>query len=139
MVLVTTDGGFWWAAGPLNPFTGSGATHQHQECTGRVYDAERGGTGQYTGTGINQLPAAISELAIRRATHYLGEALRDYLVTGPEIHYTAENSDILTSIGFRPDKASRADNQQKYTPAHNHVYAHQQQPPANNRPENPAI
>nr|WP_280643817.1 phage polarity suppression protein [Buttiauxella brennerae] len=89
--------------------------------------------------GINKLPASVSELAIRRATHYLGEALRDYLVTGPEIHYTAENSDILTAIGFRPEKASRADNQQKYTPAQNHVYAHQQQPPANNRPEIPAI
>lgn len=85
--------------------------------------------------GINQFPAAVRELAIRRATHYMGEALRDYLATGPEIHYTAENSDILTAIGFRPDKASRTDNQQKYTPAQNHVYAHWQaelrkQPPA---------
>lgn len=76
--------------------------------------------------GINQLPAAIRELAIRRATHYIGEALRDYLATGPEVNYTAENSDILTAIGFRPGKASRADNQQKYTPAQNHVYAHRQ-------------
>ena len=76
--------------------------------------------------GINQLPAAIRELAIRRATHYIGEALRDYLATGPEINYTAENSDILTSIGFRPDKASRVDNQQKYTPVQNRVYAHRQ-------------
>ncbi|GDX05075.1 hypothetical protein BSPA111_12580 [Buttiauxella sp. A111] len=31
----------------------------------------------------------------------------------------------MTAIGFRPDKASRADNQQKYTPAQNRVYAHQ--------------
>ncbi len=76
--------------------------------------------------GINPLPASVSELAIRRATHYLGEALRDYLVTGPEINYTAENSDILTAIGFRPDKASRVDNQQKYTPVQNRVYAHRQ-------------
>jgi hypothetical protein len=85
--------------------------------------------------GINQLPAAIRELTIRRATHYIGEALRDYLAIGTEIHYTAENSDILTAIGFRPDKASRADTRQKYTPAQNHVYAHRlaelnQQPPA---------
>jgi hypothetical protein len=76
--------------------------------------------------GINQLPAAIRELAIRRATHYVGEGLRDYLATGPEIHYTAENSDILTAIGFRADKASRVDNQQKYTPAQNQVYANRQ-------------
>lgn len=72
--------------------------------------------------GINQLPASVSELAIRRATHYLGEALRGYLTTGPEIQYTEGNSDILTAIGFRPDAASREDSQQKYTPAQNHVY-----------------
>lgn len=74
--------------------------------------------------GVNQLQSSVREMAIRRATHYLGEALRDYLATGPEINYTAENSDILTAIGFRPDKVSRADSQQKYTPAQNHVYAH---------------
>ncbi|BCG07640.1 phage polarity suppression protein [Buttiauxella agrestis] len=94
--------------------------------------------------GINQLQASVREMAIRRATHYIGEALRDYLATGPEIHYTVENSDILTSIGFRPDKASQVDNQQKYTPAQNHVYAHRlaelsQQRPAQNRSENPVI
>lgn len=83
-------------------------------------------------------------MAIRRATHYIGEALREYLAASHEINYSAENSDILTAIGFRPDAASRVDNQQKYTPVQNRLYAHRlaelsQQPPAYNRPENPAI
>ena len=76
--------------------------------------------------GINQFPTAVRELAIRRATHYIGEALRGYLTTSQEINYTAENNDILTAIGFRPDAASRVDNQQKYTPVQNRVYAHRQ-------------
>jgi hypothetical protein len=85
--------------------------------------------------GINQRRASVSELAIRRATHYLGEALRDYLATGPEINYTAENSGMLTAIGFRPDKAALEDNQQKYTPAQNHVYAHRQAELIQQQPE----
>jgi len=71
-----------------------------------------------------QLPASVGELAIRRAVHYLGEALREYLATRPEINYTGEHSEILTAIGFRPDAVSRLDNQQKYTPAQNHVFTH---------------
>jgi len=75
------------------------------------------------------------KMAIRRATHYIGEALREYLAASHEINYSAENSDILTAIGFRPDAASRVDNQQKYTPVQNRLYAHRlaelsQQPPA---------
>ncbi|EJK35237.1 phage polarity suppression protein, partial [Klebsiella pneumoniae] len=35
----------------------------------------------------------------------------------------AEDSDILTAIGFRPDAASRVDNQEKYTPAQSLIYA----------------
>lgn len=54
-------------------------------------------------------------LTIRRTTHYIGEALREYLATGLEINYSAENNNILTAIGFRPDAVSRVDNQQKYT------------------------
>lgn len=76
--------------------------------------------------GINQFPAAVREVAIRRATHYISEALRGYLITSQEINYTAENNDILMAIGFRPDAASRVDNQQKYTPVQNRVYAHRQ-------------
>ncbi|MBD8117644.1 hypothetical protein IFR07_12135 [Pantoea agglomerans] len=52
--------------------------------------------------------------------------MRRYLTTSQEINYTAENNDILTAIGFRPDAASRVDNQQKYTTVQNRVYAHRQ-------------
>ncbi|HBU5754278.1 TPA: Polarity suppression protein, partial [Klebsiella pneumoniae] len=46
-----------------------------------------------------------------------------WLSTGEEINYAAEDSDILTAIGFRPDAASRVDNQEKYTPAQSLIYA----------------
>ncbi|KLZ28120.1 hypothetical protein SL11_01693 [Klebsiella pneumoniae] len=46
-----------------------------------------------------------------------------WLSTGEEINYSAEDSDILTAIGFRPDAASRVDNQEKYTPAQSLIYA----------------
>ena len=46
-----------------------------------------------------------------------------WLSTGEEINYSAEDSDILTAIGFRPDEASRVDNQEKYTPAQSLIYA----------------
>ncbi|MGD1711619.1 phage polarity suppression protein, partial [Klebsiella pneumoniae] len=39
------------------------------------------------------------------------------------INYSAEDSDILTAIGFRPDAASRVDHQEKYTPAQSLIYA----------------
>ena len=44
-------------------------------------------------------------------------------ITGNDINYSAQDSDILTAIGFRPDAASRVDNQEKYTPAQNQIYA----------------
>nr|WP_315971167.1 phage polarity suppression protein [Klebsiella variicola] len=61
--------------------------------------------------------------ALDRSAHYLREALSVWLSTGEEIHYSAEDSDILTAIGFRPDAASRVDNQEKYTPAQSLIYA----------------
>ncbi|MCV4599933.1 Polarity suppression protein, partial [Escherichia coli] len=54
--------------------------------------------------------------------HYLREALSVWLSTGEEINYAAEDSDILTAIGFRPDAASRDDNREKFTPAQNLNY-----------------
>ncbi|EDX4797469.1 Polarity suppression protein, partial [Salmonella enterica subsp. enterica] len=39
-----------------------------------------------------------------------------------KINYSAQDSDILTAIGFRPDAASRDDNRQKFTPAQNLIY-----------------
>jgi hypothetical protein len=46
-----------------------------------------------------------------------------WLSTGEEIHYAAQDSDILTAIGFRPDAGSRVDNQEKYSPAQSLIYA----------------
>ncbi|MDF3623096.1 phage polarity suppression protein, partial [Enterobacter hormaechei] len=44
------------------------------------------------------------------------------LVTGEKINYSAQDNDILTAIGFRPDAASRDDNREKFTPAQNKNY-----------------
>ena len=73
--------------------------------------------------GLSQQPALLTGHALDRSAHYLREALSVWLSTGEEINYSAEDSDILTAIGFRPDAASRVDNQEKYTPAQNLIYA----------------
>ncbi len=65
---------------------------------------------------ISQRSAFLIGHALDRSAHYLREALSVWLSTGEEIHYAAENSEILTAIGFRPDAASWVDNQEKYTP-----------------------
>ncbi|RAU68244.1 phage polarity suppression protein [Klebsiella pneumoniae] len=68
--------------------------------------------------GLSQQPALLTGHALDRSAHYLV-----WLSTGEEINYAAEDSDILTAIGFRPDAASRVDNQEKYTPAQSLIYA----------------
>ena len=73
--------------------------------------------------GLSQQSALLTGHALDRSAHYLREALSVWLSTGEEIHYAAEDSDILTAIGFRPDAASRVDNQEKYTPAQSLIYA----------------
>jgi len=73
--------------------------------------------------GISGQPVLIKNRALDRATEYLSEALSSWLAKGAEINYSAQDSDILTAIGFRPDAASRVDNQVKYTPAQNMIYS----------------
>ncbi|ENO7551887.1 TPA: phage polarity suppression protein [Klebsiella quasipneumoniae] len=73
--------------------------------------------------GLSQQPALLTGHALDRSAHYLREALSVWLSTGEVIHYSAEDSDILTVIGFRPDAALRVDNQEKYTPAQSLIYA----------------
>jgi hypothetical protein len=73
--------------------------------------------------GLSQQPALLTGLALDCSAHYLREALSVWLSIGEEINYAAEDSDILTAIGFRPDAASRVDNQEKYTPAQSLIYA----------------
>ncbi|HGL4550853.1 TPA: phage polarity suppression protein, partial [Klebsiella aerogenes] len=36
--------------------------------------------------------------------------------------YSAQDSDILTAIGYRPDAPSRDDNRETFTPAQNMIY-----------------
>ncbi|HAF6423143.1 TPA: hypothetical protein G9A28_000036 [Salmonella enterica] len=50
-------------------------------------------------------------------------ALSVWLTAGNEINYSAQDTDILTAIGYRPDAPSRDDNREKFTPAQNMIYA----------------
>ena len=60
---------------------------------------------------------------IQRSVDYLREVLSVWLSAGEKINYSSQDNDILTAIGFRPDAASRDDNQEKYTPAQSLIYA----------------
>ncbi|WON77423.1 phage polarity suppression protein [Serratia sp. UGAL515B_01] len=60
---------------------------------------------------------------MRDALGYIQEALLVYLVAHPEIHYVAEDSDILTAIGLYPDTSAMNDTRRFYTPAQSHTYA----------------
>ncbi|ENY5365801.1 TPA: hypothetical protein PGG69_004831 [Raoultella ornithinolytica] len=64
--------------------------------------------------GLSQLPALLTSHAFARSIHYLREALFVWLSTGEDRDY------ILTAIVFRPDAASRADNQ---APVQSLIYA----------------
>lgn len=57
------------------------------------------------------------------ATDALREALLSWLAKGEKINYSAQDSDILTTIGFRPDAASVDDSREKFTPAQNMIFS----------------
>ena len=59
---------------------------------------------------------------MQHSVDYLREALSVWLAAGEKIQYSAQDNDILTAIGFRPDAASRDDNREKFTPAQNQNY-----------------
>jgi len=59
---------------------------------------------------------------MQHSVDHLREALLVWLVAGEKINYSAQDNDILTAIEFRPDAASRDDNRDKFTPAHNLNY-----------------
>jgi len=67
---------------------------------------------------------AVQHCAMQHSLDYLREALQVWLVAGEKINYSAQDNDILTAIGFRPDAASRDDNREKFTPAQNLNYTH---------------
>ncbi|HHE2821494.1 TPA: phage polarity suppression protein [Escherichia coli] len=70
--------------------------------------------------GYSELTAIARNCAIQRA---LREALLSWLAKGEKINYSAQDSDILTTIGFRPDAASVDDNREKFTPAQNMIFS----------------
>ncbi|EFA4029455.1 Polarity suppression protein [Escherichia coli] len=69
------------------------------------------------------LTAIARNCAIQRATDALREALLSWLAKGEKINYSAQDSDILTTIGFRPDAASVDDSREKFTPAQNMIFS----------------
>ncbi len=73
--------------------------------------------------GIKNQPAMIKNRALDRSMAYLREALSVWLTAGNDINYSAQDSDILTAIGYRPDTPSRDDNRETFTPAQNMIYA----------------
>ncbi len=66
--------------------------------------------------------SAVQRCAMPHSLDYLREALQFWLSAGEKINYSAQDNDILTAIGFRPDAASRDDNREKVTPAQNLNY-----------------
>ncbi|EHP5189391.1 Polarity suppression protein [Salmonella enterica] len=72
--------------------------------------------------GYHEQIPAVKQSAMQHSVDYLREALSVWLAAGEKINYSAQDSDILTAIGFRPDAASRDDNRQKFTPAQNLIY-----------------
>lgn len=72
--------------------------------------------------GIKNQPTMIKNRALDRSVAYLQEALSVWLAAGNEIYYSAQDSDILTAIGYRPDAPSRDDNREKFTPAQSMIY-----------------
>lgn len=72
--------------------------------------------------GYNSQNPAVTRCVMQHSVDYLREALTVWLAAGEKINYCAQDNDILTAIGFRPDAASRDDNREKYTPAQNQNY-----------------
>ncbi|CZW18307.1 phage polarity suppression protein [Enterobacter hormaechei] len=64
----------------------------------------------------------VQRCAMQHSLVCLREALQLWLVAGEKIHYSAQDNDILTVIGFRPDGASCDDSREKFTPAQNLNY-----------------
>lgn len=72
--------------------------------------------------GYNEQLPAVKQSAMQHSVDYLREALSVWLVSGEKINYSAQDNDILTAIGFRPDAGSRDDNREKFTPAQSLIY-----------------
>ena len=60
---------------------------------------------------MDSQPERVRLRALDRAAVRIREALSVYLAEGMDIEFAQDDSDILTAIGYRPDRASRTDNQ----------------------------
>ncbi|QMB05100.1 phage polarity suppression protein [Citrobacter freundii] len=73
---------------------------------------------------------AVQRITIRRQLHAFmqvsGDALAVHVARGGNIDYAEDDRDILTTIGFRPDRASRDDNRAKYTPEQSQIFMRRQ-------------
>lgn len=65
---------------------------------------------------LDAQPEMVRERTLDRAAASIREALTVHLAGGAEVDYAEEDQDILTAIGFRPDRASREDNRAIYSP-----------------------
>jgi len=75
---------------------------------------------------LNGQPERVRERALDRAAASIREALSVHLTTQPGISYAEDDRDILTAIGFRPDRASRTDCQAKYSPEQCQIFLRRQ-------------
>lgn len=71
---------------------------------------------------LREQPEIVRERALDRAAASIREALSVHLASGRDIDYAEDDRDILTTIGFRPDRASREDNRTKYTPEQSQIF-----------------
>lgn len=72
--------------------------------------------------GYHGQHSTVKQCVMQHSMQYLREALVVWLARGEKINYSAQDSELLTAAGFRPDAASRADSREKYTPAQNQNY-----------------
>lgn len=75
---------------------------------------------------LREQPEIVRERALDRAAASVREALSVHLGSGRNIHYVQDDRDILNTIGFRPDRASREDNRAKYTPEQSQLFMYRQ-------------
>lgn len=71
---------------------------------------------------LSEQPEIVRERALDRAAANIREALSVHLASGRDIYYAQDDRDILTTIGFRPDRASREDHRARYTPEQSQIF-----------------
>lgn len=71
---------------------------------------------------LREQPEIVRERALDRAAASVREALSVHLASGRNIRYAQDDRDILATIGFRPDRASREDYRANYTPEQSQIF-----------------